>query len=291
MQAMTEHLPPGRRSILCVPAGDQRKVAKALASAADEVVLDLEDAVAMGDKASARQALFDTEWPALREGQRLAVRVNAAGTPWCHRDLEAVVSSSVPATSIVLPKVDSRGDLDFAERLLDGLEAEATSSVRLGIQALIETARGLVALADTVVRTDRLGSLIIGYADLAASLGRRSGLEPGSWLAAQERLLSCARSAGIEAVDGPHLGVADDELFRAAANRAASLGFDAKWVIHPAQLDGVSAAFEPTSVEIDRATRVLKSLEHGAGAAQLDGELIDEAMAVAARRVLARVRS
>ncbi|WP_246371233.1 HpcH/HpaI aldolase/citrate lyase family protein, partial [Nocardioides pelophilus] len=169
--APTGSVTPVRRSVLCVPAGDDRKLQKALESAADEVVIDLEDAVAVGDKDRARRHLAEVDWAGSPQLPQISVRVNAPRTPWCHRDLEVVVAH-VPAASVVVPKVESRADIGFVERLLDGLAAEAGRGVLVGVQALVETAAGVAALADIVSGIDRLEAVIVGYADLAASLGR-----------------------------------------------------------------------------------------------------------------------
>jgi len=278
--------------VLCVPATDAHRIAKALTSGADEVVIDLEDAVPVSAKGSAREVLAGIAWGSWESLPAVAVRVNAAGTPWCHRDLEAVVSAE-PVTSVVLPKVESREDVGFAERLLGGLEAEVGRPHRIAVQALVETAAGLAGLADIVSKPDRLSTLLIGYADLATSLGRRAGSDE-QWLPARELVLWHARSAGLAAVDGPHLGVHDDEPFRRDVAGAAALGFDAKWAIHPRQLTALELAFGVTDDQIAHAERVLHVLEKaegdGRGAVEMDGQLIDEAMALAARRVLAKAR-
>lgn len=273
-----------------MPATDERKIAKALASGADEVVLDLEDAVAPGDKERARAVISGYDWSHGEDLPLLAVRVNAPRTPWCHHDLEAIACSDIPATSVVLPKTESRADVGFAERLVDGVAPDS----RLVVQALVETARGLTALADIVSAPERLSSLILGYADLGASLGRRGDFPDSGWDPAREQLLAVARSTNIEAVDGPWLGVDDDEGFRRAVAASAARGFDAKWVIHPRQVATVTDAFTPSKAEVARAEATLAALEEGhargVGAVQLDGALVDEAMAVAARRVLSRLR-
>jgi citrate lyase subunit beta/citryl-CoA lyase len=285
---MTEAQNRGRRSSLAVPASDSKKISKALESGADELVLDLEDAVAPGDKERARDLLATFDWPDSSDMPQIAVRVNAPRTPWCHRDVE-VVASAVPAASIVLPKVDSRADIGFIERLIDGVAPGSG----LRVHALIETAAGLARLGDIVSAPERLSALIIGYADLAASLGRKAGFPDEGWSFARELLLTHARAAGLQAIDGPHLGIADDDTFRAAVSRSATSGFDAKWVIHPQQVAWVNREFTPSAEEIEFATAVLEALEAGhaagAGAVQLDGQLVDEAMAVAARRVLGKV--
>lgn len=282
-----------RRSSLCVPAGDDRKLAKALASGADEVVIDLEDAVAYDDKAAARAQLaaFDLAGSVSPGGPVLAVRVNAPGSPWCHRDLE-LVAGLPQVASVVLPKVESRADVGFAERLLGGLEAESGRTLPLRIQALVETATGVLGLPDIVRDVRRLNAVIVGYADLAASLGRERDVDLATWRGVQDAVVMNARAAGVAAVDGPFLGVADDDAFRAAVAAAAGLGFDAKWVIHPRQVDGVNQRFTPAPERVDHARRVLETLERaaadGRGAAVVDGALVDEAMAKDARRVLAK---
>lgn len=279
-----------RRSALCVPAGDDRKLAKALDSGADEVVIDLEDAVAYDDKDRARAQLASFVW--LTGGPRVAVRINAVGTPWCHRDLE-VVASIAAVSSVVLPKAESRADIGFVERLLDGLEAESGRATPLGVQALVETASGVVALADIVSERRRLTALVVGYADLGASLGRSRDVDPAAWRGIQDAIVLHARAAAVAAIDGPFLGVADDDPFRAAVSDAASLGFDAKWVIHPRQVAAVNDTFTPAETVVDHAQRVLAALEEaataGRGAGVVDGALVDEAMARDARRILAKV--
>lgn len=281
-----------RKTVLCVPANDERKIVKALASGADEVVLDLEDAVPPGEKVAARDLLDRFDWGTRPTLPMIAVRVNAPRSSWCHGDIQAVVQSRIPASSLVIPKVENSGDLAFVDRLLDGVEAEHGSAEPLETQALIETAAGVAHLADITVGSARLTSLILGYADLAASLGHGPGFEARSWLVAQDHVLIHARSAGLVAVDGPFLGVGIDEPFREAITRSAGLGFDAKWAIHPRQIDLIDGALSPNPSQIARAVEVVEALEvghaSGRGAVELDGQMIDEALAVAARRVLAR---
>jgi citrate lyase subunit beta / citryl-CoA lyase len=278
---------PRRRSVLCVPAGDDHRLGKALASGADEVVVDLEDAVAPEEKDAARARLAAFAWPEVDAG--VAVRVNAIGTRWCHRDLE-VVSGIPRVTSVVLPKVESRADVGFAERLLDGLEAERPRERPVAVQALVETASGIAGLADIVGGVDRLSSVIVGYADLAASLGLPSGCDPAGWLAIQTTVVVQARAAGVDAVDGPFLGVEAGDDFCGAVATARQRGFDAKWVIHPRQVDEVNRAFAPSAAEVDHARRVLDALAEaarvGRGAGVVDGALVDEAMALSARKIL-----
>lgn len=277
---MTDAIPP--RSCLSVPGTDDRKIRKAWDSEADEVVLDLEDAVQVARKDEARGMLGTL--PSRTTGQ-VAIRVNAPRTAWCHLDVIASAGLDGLPESIVLPKVESAGDLEFVDRLLDGVEAATERGRPIGVQALIETAKGVANLREIVTASPRLSALILGYADLGASLGRTAD----SWSYAQDAVLVAARSAGLAAIDGPYLGLADDEAFRSAVLRARELGFDGKWVIHPRQLGTVNSVFTPSTNEVAHAREVLDALHRSeAGAVELEGQMIDEAVAVAARRVLAR---
>jgi citrate lyase beta subunit len=271
-----------RRACLVVPAAPAAKLEKGRTIEADEVVVDLEDAVVPGEKDRARESVVEAltgEWAA----DSVAVRVNAIGTPWCHLDLAALAGV---AATIVLPKVESTGDLAFADRLLDGAGGEETRIV-----ALIETAQGLRDVGEIARASQRLDGLILGYADLAASLGRGQG-EPAGWRFAQDALLVAARAAGIAAIDGPYLGIRDDDGFRAQVAHARALGFDGKWAIHPAQLGALREAFTPTDDEVQDAEATLAALERaaaeGAGAVAAGDRMLDEALASSARRVLAR---
>lgn len=273
-----------RRAVLVAPGSDERKAGKALASAADEVVLDLEDAVTPAQKDAARD-LID---PLVREHGRnrtVSVRINGLGTPWFHDDLLACAAFGDALASVVIPKVESAADLVEADRILG-----VTSGVT--VQALIETPAGVQRI-DEIVTGPRVAGVIIGYADLGAALGRVRTAAPEHWLYVQDRVLHAARAAGVQAIDGPFLGIADDDAFRHSARWVADLGFDGKWVIHPAQIDSAAAAFTPTDEQVEAARKVLAALEdaesRGAGAAQLDGQMLDEAVAVAARRTLSKI--
>lgn len=286
---------PARRSCLAVPGSSARKLAKAAGAGADEVVIDLEDAVAVSAKDEARaavtEALDSIDWSATT----VSVRVNAPRSPWCHLDIAALAALPEWPDSLVLPKVESAGDLAFLDRLLDGAEAAAGRRRPLRVQALIETAAGLGRVQEIAAASARLDALIIGYADLAASLGRTASgaADLDAWRPAQEAVLTAARAHGLQAIDGPYLGVDAGTAFQAAALRARNLGFDGKWAIHPSQVAPLNHLFTPTPQEVERARAVIGALEQaeqeaGDGAVALDGEMIDEAIRAAALRVLAR---
>jgi citrate lyase subunit beta/citryl-CoA lyase len=257
------------------------------------LILDLEDAVIESEKDPARQRLVE-----LLDGpvwdRSVSVRINAPGTPWSHADVIALAALTGRPATVVVPKVESAADVMFVHRLLDGAESAARDQ-RIGIQALIETAAGLSRLDEIAGCSDRLVALVIGYADLAISFGRseRGADNSFAWEAARHQILTAARVNELEAIDGPYMGIEVDEGFRQSLALARDLGFDGKWVIHPAQIGPANEAFSPNSNEVDQAIRVIEALEragadHGVGAVALDGRLLDRPVEVWARQVLRR---
>ena len=254
-----------RRSCLTVPGDDERKLAKAAGIDADEVILDLEDAVAADRKDAARacveRALAELEW----RTPTVAVRVNR-GSP---DDLE-LVRRSRPAI-VLLPKVESPDELA-------GLPVPA--------EALIETARGL-AECERIAAAPGLEALVLGPGDLAASLGVPE-LTIGAGPHVEHaliRVLVAARANGLAAVDGPYPVLDDEAGLRASAARSRALGYDGKWCIHPAQVAVCNELYAPTPDEVARAERIL-ALD---GVARLDGEMVDEANRRMAEAILARL--
>jgi citrate lyase subunit beta/citryl-CoA lyase len=273
-------------------------LAKAPGVGADELIVDLEDAVAPAAKDDARSLVVRTLGSEAWRGVRASVRVNAPGTPWCHADLVALVSAPAPPASVVVPKVEGAGDLAFVERLLAGVERAAGHVRPVRVQALIETAAGLSRVGEIAAASERVDALILGYADLAASLGR-----PGAgaddldgWRPAQEAVLLAARANGLQAIDGPYLGIEPDARFLAAATRVRDAGFDGKWAIHPSQVATLNELFTPSEAELEHAQAVIAALDEaerdgGRGAVALDGQMLDEAIRAAALRPLARAPS
>ncbi len=269
-------------------------LAKASGLPADEVVIDLEDAVAAAAKDEARAVVVSALAEGLLDGCTVAVRVNGLDTPWCHRDIVALADGpgAGAVTTLVIPKVQAPEDIAWVARLLDGIGSAAR---RIGLQALIETAEGLRRAGEIGQAGGRLEALIIGYADLRASLGRPADAaeSPERWSFAQETLLVAARAAGLQAIDGPHLRVDDVSGLQAWAAHARALGYDGKWAIHPSQLETLNAAFSPTLEEVERARGIVTALgeaeaQAGRGAVMLEGEMIDEALRKQAYQVLAR---
>jgi citrate lyase subunit beta/citryl-CoA lyase len=267
-------------------------LAKARGIDVGEVVIDLEDAVVPPRKADARAAAV----AALAEGGfragAVSVRINARATPWVREDLVALALAERPPDSVVVPKVEGPGDLAFVDQVLNEAQAAAGVDTAVATQALVETAQGVRELHGIAGASTSLQALVLGYADLAVSLGRsRAGAaDLDRWLALQDAVLVAARAAGLRAIDGPYLAIDDERGLGAAATRAADLGFDGKWAIHPSQLETIGAAFRPRPEDVAHAEAVLEALRRsgGEGAVSLGGEMVDEPVRLAALRVLTR---
>jgi citrate lyase beta subunit len=251
--------------------------AKALEAGADEVVFDLEDAVAATAKDAAREQLARTlalpEWAT----RAIAVRVNAPGSPEHEADLAMCAALGHTGLTIVVPKVQSPADVEAAAAVAP-------------VQALIETPEGLQAAA-SIAAHPAVATLILGYADLASSLGRRGAeRDTARWLVAQETLLLAARTGGAQAIDGPFFGLRDERGVSASATAARELGFDGKWAIHPAQVAPINLAFAPTAAERRWALSVNEAVGEaaasGGAAAVVDDAMVDEAMVRRAQRLL-----
>jgi len=282
-----------RRTCLAVPGSSPRFLARARTLPADEVFLDLEDAVAPAAKPGARQAVV----AALNEGgwgERIrAVRVNDALSPWAYRDvIEVVEGAGAGLDVIVLPKVSAPAQVSWLDLLLGQLEqASGLEPGRIGIEAQIEDARGLAEVDAIAAASSRLAALVFGPADFMASLGMRSlqvGAEPAGYTGgdayhyARMRILVAARSRGLAAIDGPYLAIHDTDGLRRAAASVAALGYDGKWVLHPGQVDIVNQVFTPDQGSYDRAEQILDAYTEATtvrhrGAVMLGDEMIDEA--------------
>jgi len=249
-------------------------LAKAPSLPADEVIVDLEDAVAAEDKEAAR----DLAVAALQRrplGRTTALRVNARSTPWWEDDLRAAAEAHPDV--VVLPKVESPADVSAAAELLPA---------GIGLEAQIETAGGLVEAARIAEAGHGLEALVFGPADLAASLGVPVlTIGAGASDHALARVVEAARAAGLQALDGPHARLGDDLGLVLSARRALGHGYDGKWVIHPEQIAPVNFVFTPSPAEVARAKRIL---EAAAGAARFEGELVDEASRRLAESLLRR---
>jgi citrate lyase subunit beta/citryl-CoA lyase len=290
-----------QRSTLAVPASNPGMVEKAADSAADVVFLDLEDAVAPPDKEQARrnaiQALNDIDWKG--KGKTVSVRINGLDTHYMYRDVVDVVEQAGARLDMILvPKVGVPADLYAVETMVSQIETAKGLVAPIGIEALIETALGMANVEAIAAAPGRLEALHFGVADYAASNRARTvvigGLNPDypgdQWHFALSRMTVACRAYGLRALDGPFGDFSDPDAYVASARRAAALGIEGKWAIHPSQIDLANDVFSPPEAEVDRARRVIEALKEaeaqGKGAASLDGKMIDAASERMARNVI-----
>ena len=294
-----------QRSELAVPASNPTMIDKASQGPADYVFLDLEDAVAPPEKVQARknavQALNDIDWAGL--GKTVSVRINGLDTHYMYRDVVDVMEQAGDRVhTLLVPKVGVPADLYMVEAMVNQIEQGCGLTTRVGLEALIETALGMAnveAIAQFANQGQgRLEALHFGVADYSASLRARTtnigGLNPDypgdQWHAAISRMVIACRAYGLRAIDGPFGDFSDPEGYKAGARRAAALGCEGKWAIHPSQVQLANEVFSPPEAEITRARRIIEELRkaeaEGRGAASLDGKMIDAASEKMARNVL-----
>ena len=291
------------RSVLATPGSNPRMIEKALASEADVVMIDLEDAVAPAEKAAARETVAE----ALREGdwrgRPRTFRINALDTPWFARDLITVHDLAAGKIDlIVLPKASGVADVHTVSTVLASLEdPNRADPIKLDVQ--IESAAGLVHCEAIAASSPRIASLVFGPGDFAASLGMPLAAigMPDTWDAAYpghrwdyalQRILVAARAAGVLALDGPYADFRDLEGFRRSCLVARALGYDGKWCIHPAQVPVANEVFSATPAEIAWAEEVLTAnaaaAVEGRGSFALHGQMVDAATLRMAAATLAR---
>jgi citrate lyase subunit beta/citryl-CoA lyase len=292
-----------RRSCLSVPGSSPKMVAKAPSLAADEIFFDLEDSVAPDRKDEARTNVVEALRRADFGDRGVGVRINGLTSPWWEADVTEVVGAGGRLDFVTIPKVEEPEEVVAVENALREAESARGASGPVGIQVQIESALGLTNVDPIAAVSGRLQALIFGPADMAASLGmpalsagRLMSDYPGDHFHfAMSRILVAARAAALQAIDGPHLAIADLEGCRRGALRARALGYDGKWVVHPSQIDVVNEAFTPTREEYDRAVDILTAYERatreGRGAVRLGEEMIDEASRKMAARLVARGRA
>jgi citrate lyase subunit beta / citryl-CoA lyase len=296
-----------RRSELSTPGHSPKMIAKAAASEADLVFLDLEDSVVASEKVAARRNIIDglngLDW-----GKKTrACRINPVSTEWCHGDLiEIVTEAGRNLDVVIIPKVLAPRDVWFVDDLLTQLEMRHGLEVgRIGLEVLIEETQALARVDEIASCSTRLEALILGVGDLSASQGIRLGHigaaaegkygYPGDvWHYARNRMIVAARTNGLDAVDGPYGAISSPEGYEREASWAATLGAVGKWAIHPSQIGIANKVFAPTSTEIEHATAAVRAVqeaeEAGLGAASFQGMMIDAATARIFDAVLVRAR-
>ena len=306
------------RSELAVPGSNPGLFEKAAKSAADVIFLDCEDAVAPDDKEQARkniiQGLNDVDWGV----KTIMVRINGLDTHYMYRDVIDIVEACERLDMLLIPKVGVAADVYAVDMLVTQVEAAARRRKRLGFEVLIETALGMANVEAIAQSSPRLEAMSFGVADYAASTRARTtvigGVHPDSgvladavaggerayfwsdpWHAAQTRMLVACRAYGLRPIDGPFGDFADAAGYASAARRAAVLGYEGKWAIHPSQIAPANEIFTPSRQEIERAQRIVAAMEaaarEGRGAVSLDGRLIDLASIRMAESLLGKARA
>jgi len=303
------------RSELAVPGSNPAMFEKAARSAADIIFLDLEDAVAPDDKEAARRniiaGLNEIDWGT----KTMMIRINGLDTHYMYRDVVDIVEACPRLDMILIPKVGVAQDVYAVDMLVTQIEAAKRRSKRIGFEVLIETALGMANVEAIAQASRRLEAMSFGVADYAAStrarttviggVNRDSGVlsdkdESGKrqyfwtdpWHAAQTRMMVACRAYGLRPIDGPFGDFGDSEGFVAAANRAAVLGYEGKWAIHPSQISLANQVFTPSEAEVSKARRIMEAMaqaaREGKGAVSLDGRLIDIASIRMAEALLAK---
>jgi len=290
-----------QRSELAVPGSSPQMFDKAINSNADYIFLDLEDAVSPNDKVVARKniisALNELHWK--EKGKTISVRINSLDTHYMYRDIIDIMENvGDKIDTILIPKVGTSSDVYMVDCLLTQIETSKKFQNKVGIECLIETALGMSNIKEIAKSSDRLEALHFGVADYAASLRARTviigGLNtdyPGDqWHHGLSQLVMTCRAYGLRAIDGPFGDFKDPEAYIASAKRAAAIGLEGKWAIHPSQIDLANEVFSPPEQEVEKAKRILQELSKAAkdrkGAAQLDGRMIDAASARMAENIV-----
>jgi citrate lyase subunit beta/citryl-CoA lyase len=280
-------------------------LAKAATLDADQVFLDLEDAVSPLEKEAARATVVQALRTHDYSGKTRVVRVNGVTTQWCLNDiLEVVSGAGHQLDCVMVPKVEDAGTVHFVDHVLTQLETQHGIAHGIGIEAQIESPAGVVNLKEIATASDRVETLIFGPGDYAASVGVAQlvigSVDPGypgdQWHYALSAIVTTARAFGLQAIDGPYTDIKNTDEYRRLCHRARLVGFDGKWVLHPAQVEIANEVFTPTQEQFDAASRLLDAYHHATtverrGAVMHEGQMIDEASRKIATEVVARGRA
>ena len=282
------------RTVLFTPGNNVKMIRKAGTLAADALILDLEDAVPMSDKETARTLVRDSIAELSAKGLDLIVRVNALSTGLAGQDLEWVAQEGL--VGIVLPKVESRDDVLAFARLIDQQEKKKGKEPgSLLLIPILETAKGVLNAYEVSMASQRIIAICFGALDYARDMGVTLSREGTELLYARSRLAISARAAGVQAIDTPWIDIADEEGLVREAEMARRLGFRGKLLIHPGQIEPVNRVFSPSQPEVEYATEVVAAFQasnaRGVGAISLEGKMIDIANFRQAEDLLALVEA
>ena len=290
-----------QRSELAVPGSSPKMFEKALNSDADYVFLDLEDAVSPNDKIAARanviKALNEINWR--DKGKTISVRINSLDTHYMYSDLvELVEQAGQNIDTILVPKAGTGSDVYMVDCMLTQIETNKKIKNKIGIECLIETALGMSNIKEIAKSSERLEALHFGVADYAASLRARTvvigGLNPDypgdQWHHGLSELVMACRAYGLRAIDGPFGDFNDPDAYIASAKRAAAIGIEGKWAIHPSQIEPINTIFSPSSRDIEEAKQIIEIFKisklKGEGVAVLNGKIIEGLHVAAAEKLL-----
>lgn len=273
------------RSVLYIPGSKERALDKAKTLPVDAIIFDLEDAVAMEEKANARALLCATLAAGGYGSRAKIIRINGFDTEWGEADLDAAISAAPDA--ILLPKVDSAAVIEKVAAKLDAAPACAHTT----IWAMMETPQGILNAAE-IAAAPRMGGMVMGTNDLAKELMTRFRADREPLLTSLQLCLLAARAAGITIVDGVYNAFKDDDGLKVECEQGRDMGFDGKTLIHPAQVVVTNAAFAPSKDEIDLARRQITAFEaaeaNGQGVAVVDGKIVENLHIVTAKQTLAK---
>ncbi|MCC5967927.1 MAG: CoA ester lyase [Natronohydrobacter sp.] len=276
------------RSVLYIPGSKERALEKATTLAADAIIFDLEDAVAIDEKARARVLLAETLASHDYGTRAKLVRINALSSDWGREDLEVIASARPEA--ILLPKVDEAAHVEDLARLLDARPETAETR----IWAMMESPLGVMN-ALPIARAPRMAGFIMGTNDLAKDMGCRFRPDRLPLMSALQLPLIAAKAAGIVAVDGVYNAFKDEDGLRAECEQGRDMGFDGKTLIHPLQLAIANEVFSPSVSEIDLAKRQIEAFDaataRGEGVAVVDGKIVENLHIVTAKQILAKAEA
>lgn len=306
------------RSELAVPGSNPKFFEKSAQSPVDCIFLDLEDSIAPDEKEIARkniiEALNDIDWG----NKTMLVRINGLDTQYMYKDVVEVVENCPRLDMLLIPKVGVPADVYTVDTLVSQIEIAKKREKRLGFEVLIETALGMANVESIAQSSRRLEAMSFGVADYAASTRARTTVIGGAhpeygvltdktdsenrhfhwndmWHFAQARMVVACRAYGLRPIDGPFGDFSDPDAYIAAAKRAAILGYEGKWAIHPSQIELANQVFSPSETEVEKAKRILEAMQQaqkeGKGAVSLDGRLIDVASIKMAENLIEKAKA
>ncbi len=294
-----------RRSILSVPGNVRKMIDKARSLPADVIMLDLEDSVPLEQKEDARKLVIESLLSGNWNGFVMSVRINPMDSPFAYRDLIEIAENCLDVIdTIVIPKVNHSCEVRAVDYFLTQIEmSKGVNPGKIGLEASIETAEGMLRVEEIAFSSERLETLVFGVADYSTSIsaivkgvsghGDSEGFYMGHrWHFPISRMVMAAKAAGLCAIDAPYGDFRDAEGLRKSCQMSAALGCDGKWAIHPAQLEIINEVYTPSQEDIERSKKIVEAYESaaysGKGALAIDGKMIDGATLRISQNILAK---